>query len=104
MAAAADLAGMRAALWPMSVRPQETILPAMAGAAVGPGGHVDLCSRALPADVAHIRGAGLEGVPLVQGQQKAVHGVASLGPPGLGIRCVVQIILAAHARARSLPE
>ena len=59
---------------------------------------MDLCSRALPADVAHIRGAGLEGVPLVQGQQKAVHGVASLGPPGLGIRCVVQIILAAHAR------
>src|SRR5699024_1515491 len=73
------------------------VLPAVAGAAVGPGGHVDLGGGALPADVTHVGGAGLEGVPLVQGQQEAVHGVARLRPPGLDVRRVVRVVLAAHA-------
>ena len=60
----------------------------MAGTAVGPCRHVDLTHRGLPAHIAHIGGAGVEGIPLKKGQEEIVHGVAE---DFLFLRCLFGI-------------
>ena len=73
------------------------ILPAVAGAAVGPCRHVDLSGGGEPAHIAHIGGTGLETFAAEEGEQEVIHVVTGFAAKLFGVCGVEGIVFAAGA-------